>query len=177
MLTSPPSAQAALNLRTVLVSLAIVGLVVVRRIRPQRVKPWRSVSIAVLVTLASAFSLLSTGRPEQEGGVLLLAPLFLIPGIWLGLKLMSTVTFWRDEGTGALWMKGGVVYVAVWLGALALRIGLRAGIGHLEVPAATAHHAMPEALVILSVDPIFLSVGLWYGRAAGVFKKLREPGA
>lgn len=171
------SSMSALHLKPILVALAVVALVVIRRLRPQRVRPLRALSIAILVTLSAAFALLETGQVGQEWLALALSPVFLIVGVWLGLKLMSTVTFWRDEASGQLWMRGGMVYVAVWLGTLALRIALRVLALRLEGSAAHGNGSLPQGIAVLSADPLVLSVGLWLGRAVAIFKEVRSSEA
>lgn len=174
MIATMAPAGIHLSVRTALIGLVIVGLLVARRLRPQRVRASRSVILAVLVTLTSGATLVSTGPASQQWLVLALAPVFLAAGVWLGLQLTKTMTFWRDEETGQLWMRGGAVYVAVWLATLALRVSLRLLGERLGGPGGHAAE-LPPAMAALSADPVLLSVGLWIGRSVAIVRKARDP--
>ena len=89
-------------------------------------RPQRAIVLSVLVVGASAVSLVAaqhTGLTAHPLGLVLALPALLV-GLGGGLLLMRSIRFWRDEATGALWMKGSLVYLVAWLATVALRQGV-----------------------------------------------------
>ncbi len=156
------------TLWTYVITAAIVGFAVYRRTRQQPVRPRRTVLWAAVIVLLSAFGVVSTGRTQVLA--LELAPLALAIGIGVGWLMMGTIRFWRDAETGQLWMKGGVLYVLIWLACYVLRMAVTTMAGAPPGTFTPARGAPPEPLplAILSSDLLFLSMGLWIARAAAL---------
>jgi hypothetical protein len=159
-----------------------VGLGIVRRIRPQPVRIRRiligGVLIAVFV-LASLFG--AGGRIVSDPLALLLIPVFLALGAALGYYLVSTMTFWKDERTGALWMRGGVLFALILLGTIVLRLGVRTVVyGSPFGSGAYGPGGGQRGLLYdLSADLLFLTLGLWGARSLLLYLRYRshEAGA
>ena len=161
---------------TWVILLAIVGFGVYRRTRRQPVRAWRAVAIAAVIVLLSGFGLVA-GRRETALA-LEIAPLALAAGLALGWLLMRTITFWRDETTGELWMQGGLLYVAIWLATFALRLGISfvsgSGAPFGPPPPAAAGPPPNPTLALLSAELLFVSMGLWIARAAALVARSRR---
>jgi hypothetical protein len=162
---------------TYLITAGLVGFAVYRRTRQQPVRPVRSVITAAIIVLLSALGLVATGRSHPLA--LVLAPLALAAGFGLGWLMMRTIEFWRDETTGQLWMKGGVVYIAIWLATYVLRLVVTSLAGGQPGSFAPpdASRSQPEALAVLSADLLFLSMGLWIARAVALVYRSRASAA
>jgi hypothetical protein len=158
---------------TYVIMAAVVGFAVYRRTRQQPVRPARSVAIAAMIVLLSAVGLVASGRSPQPLA-LLIAPIALLAGFGLGWLMMGTISFWRDA-TGQLWMKGGVLYIGIWLATYVLRLAVSSLAGA-QPGSLVANPARPEplALAILSADLLFLSIGLWIARAAALVYRSRK---
>ena len=93
--------------------------------RPQPVRPQRIAISGVIIVLVIGASLFS-GRQLIENPVsVALIPVFVALGIGLGFVLVRTMTFWVDQPTGQLWMKGGILFAAILVGTVVLRFGVR----------------------------------------------------
>jgi CcdC-like protein len=143
-----------------------------RRVRPAPVRPDRSfiyvgaILLATALSLIGAFHLLAT--PLGAG----LIPVMLAVGAALGVVLTNTMTFYTGPD-GRLWMKGGALFIGIFIGLIALRLGVRyvaSGGNFAQVPAAEA----PTILNIVSVDLLFLSVGLWTARAFVLWRRYQS---
>ncbi len=120
------------GLADVLVALAVVVLIVIRQIRPQRVTPGRRwwVVPAVLVVFAlrspGTHGFIDAQRPLASG---LLLAAELVTGLLMGAAWAWTSRVWT-ESDGSVWARGTKATTAVWIGGIALRLGL-AGLGAL----------------------------------------------
>lgn len=161
--------QSAVTLSLVLL---LVALAMYRRMQPQPVRPQRAVALSAVIVVCSALSLAAGNRLTDHPLAVVLALPALLVGFGLGYLLMQSIQFWRDRATGALWMKGGVVYLAVWLVTLALRQGVAYASGSYSAHTAGAQPVSP-ALAILSVDMVIVSMGLWIARATALVLKYR----
>jgi hypothetical protein len=157
------------QLITLAIIVAAVAFGLARRIRPQPVRPQRIAVTGVVVVLLLAASLVGSGLPLVENPIALaLAPVFLAAGIGLGFVLVRTMSFWVDQPTGQLWMRGGALFAAILVGTIALRFGVRYVLtGNAFGNSALPTHATGSAALLagLSADLIFLSLGLWASRA------------
>jgi hypothetical protein len=146
------------------VALAI-GFAVMRRMRPQPVRPNRLIVTGVIITLLIGASLVGTGGGIMGDPVaLVLIPVFVAAGIGLGYYLVRTMTFWADPSTGALWMKGGALFALILVGTIVVRFGVRTVVYGSPFGAAgrpSAHGLLSD----VSADLLFLSLGLWAARA------------
>jgi hypothetical protein len=162
---------------TYAITAALVGFAVYRRMRAQPVRPTRAVVWGAVIVLLSAFGLLATGRTHPLTFVF--APLCLLAGFALGWAMMATIHFWRDEASGQLWMKGGALYIVIWLATYVLRLVVSslsgARPGSFAPPPNGA--SQPEALAVLSGDLLFLSMGLWIARAVALVRRSRQAEA
>jgi hypothetical protein len=140
--------------------------------QPQPVRPRRAAVLAGIIVVLSAISLFGSDRLTDHPLALILALPALLLGFGLGYLLMQTIYFWRDAATGALWMKGGLVYLAVWIATLALRQGVAYASGAYASHTAGAQPVSP-ALAILSADVLIVSMGLWIARATALALKCR----
>lgn len=155
--------------------LALIALAVYRRMRPQPVQPRRAAILAAIVVLTSLFSLFGTGRLVTHPLAIALAVPALAIGAAAGWAMVRSIHFWHDERSGALWMKGGVLYLAVWLGTLILRQGVNYASGAYSYQAGTTalHHTVNPTLAVLSIDLLFVSMGLWIARATALALRYR----
>lgn len=154
--------------------LLLVAFALYRRMRAQPVRPQRAVVLSVIVGVLSAFSLVGANRITAHPLALILALPALGVGLGGGLLLMQSIHFWRDEATGALWMKGGVVYLAAWLATVALRqVVAYASGAYTRHGTSTGLHAVNPALATLSADLVIVSMGLWVARAIALMRTYR----
>jgi hypothetical protein len=117
------------NVIPIVIIVLAVAFALYRRMRPQPVRPQRTVVLTLLVVLLAASSLVEAGQITAHPLALVLALPALALGIGGGLLLMRSIHLWRDEATGVLWMKGGIVYLAVWLATVALRLAIASATG------------------------------------------------
>ena len=164
------------QLYAVVITALVLGFVVMRRMRPQPVRPNRLLVGGAVIVLLVAFSLVGTGGSIiGDPTALALIPVFVAAGGVLGLLLVRTMTFWSDPNTGALWMRGGAVFALILVGTIVLRFGVRAvltgnpfGSGSFNGP---HQHGF---LYDLSADLLFLTLGLWVARAFLVYQRHRQ---
>lgn len=161
--------QSAVTLSLVLV---LVAFAMYRRMQPQPVRPHRAVVLAAIIVVLSALSLVGSNRLTDHPLAVILAVPALLAGFGIGYALMQSIHFWRDATTGALWMKGGIVYLAIWLVTLALRQGVAYASGAFAAHTTGAHPVNP-ALAILSADLVLVSMGLWVARATALVRRYR----
>jgi len=170
------------QLVTLAILIVVVGLVMARRIRPQPVRPQRIAITGVIIVLVIGSSLFGTGRQLVENPVsLALVPVFIAAGVGLGFVLVRSMTFWVDQPSGELWMRGGVVFVAILVGTIVLRFGLRyivygSAFGGSSSAAVPVHPSL-ALLSDVSADLLFLSLGLWASRAYFLVQRYRALGA
>jgi hypothetical protein len=158
---------------TLSIVLLLVAFAMYRRMQPQPVRPQRAVALAAVIVVLSAISLVGNNLLTDHPLAVILALPALLVGFGLGYVLMQSIHFWRDTSTGALWMKGGVVYLAVWLVTLALRQSVAYASGAYAAHTAGSHPVSP-ALAILSAELVIVSMGLWIARASALTLKYRE---
>jgi hypothetical protein len=164
------------QLYAVVITAVVLGFVVMRRIRPQPVRPNRLLVGGAIIVLLVAFSLVGTGGSIiGDPLALALIPVFAVVGGLLGFLLVRTMTFWSDPNTGALWMKGGAVFALILVGTIVLRFGARAAVtgnpfGSGSFGASQQHGFLYD----LSADLLFLSLGLWVARAFFVYLRHRQ---
>jgi membrane protein CcdC involved in cytochrome C biogenesis len=162
------------QLLTVLVVAVVFVVVLLRRMRPQPVRPNRLLIRAVLIVVLLGFSLVSTGVGLVHNVLaLVLAPVALALGGVLGWVLVRTMTFWTDEGTGELWMKGGAVFAVLLIVVIGLRIGVTYALGGGNPYAGNAQGSHGW-LTGLTSDLLILSMGLWLSRAGLVYQRYRQ---
>jgi len=157
--------------------LILIAVAIYRRMRAQPVQPQRAVVLSAIVVVLSALSLFGTNRLAAHPLAVVLALPALAVGLGGGLLLMRTIRFWRDTATGALWMKGGVAYLAVWLGTVLLRQAVAYASGAYTAADGarrTVVHPVNPTLAALSADLVIVSIGLWIARAAGLVLRYRE---
>ncbi|HYZ01047.1 MAG TPA: CcdC protein domain-containing protein [Candidatus Binatia bacterium] len=166
------------QLLTILVIAAVFVVVLLRRMRPQPVRPNRLLIRAVLIVALLTFSLVSTGVGLVHNVLaLVLAPVALAVGAVLGWVLVRTMTFWTDEGTGELWMKGGAVFAVLLIVVIGLRIGVTFALGGGNPYASGASQGTHGWLAGLTSDLLILSMGLWLSRAGLVYQRYRQHAA
>jgi len=161
--------------------LLFVGFAVLRRMRPQPVRPQRLMVGGVIIVVVIGASLFAAGgRLIGDPVALVLIPIFAAVGAALGYYLVRTMTFWTDPGTGALWMKGGALFALILVGTIVIRLGVRSIVyGSMFGPASGggtgfAPQSRSQGLLYdLSADLLFLSLGLWVARAYFVIQRHR----
>src|SRR5215471_8031382 len=120
------SQAATSQLFTLTVVALFVGFAVVRRMRPQPVRPGRLIVGGVAIVLVIGASLVGAGGSiVGDPLALVLIPVFAAAGAALGYFLVRTMTFWSDPATGALWMKGGALFALILVATIAVRFGVR----------------------------------------------------
>lgn len=146
-------------------------LVVVRRARPQPVRPRRllinGLIVAVLLGLAA---LGASSRLFSDKLALLLAPAALVVGAGIGALLVRTMRFWTSPRSGELWMRGGMAFAVILIAALVLRIGVRVAAASDTGQLGGAH----GVLVDISSDLLLLWLGMWLTRGALVYQRWRR---
>jgi hypothetical protein len=157
----------------------MVGLGVVRRMRPQPVRPNRLIVGGVVIALLVAASLVGSGTGLIGDPVaLVLIPVFVAAGIALGYYLVGTMSFWTDPRTGALWMKGGALFALILVGTIVLRLGVRSVVYGSPFGSSGFGRPAPHGLLYdLSADLLFLTLGLWAARAYFVYQRHRTHAA
>lgn len=157
-----------------LVTALFLGFVVMRRIRPQQVRPDRLVVGGVIIVVVIGLSLVGTGGGIITDPVaLVLVPVCAIVGAALGYYLVRTMTFWSDQDTGALWMRGGALFALILVATIVLRFGVRAVLTGSPF-GATSGGTQHGLVADLSADLLFLSLGLWVARAYFVYQRYRQ---
>ena len=169
------------QLLTILVIAVVFGFVLLRRMRPQPVRPNRLLIRAVLIVVLLGFSLVSTGVGLVHNVLaLVLAPVALVVGGALGWVLVRTMTFWTDAVTGELWMKGGAVFAVLLIAVIGLRVAVTYALGGGN-PYASGGTSQPSGshgwLAGLTSDLLILSMGLWLSRAGLVYQRYRQHAA
>ncbi|HEX5414140.1 MAG TPA: hypothetical protein VFZ25_00640 [Chloroflexota bacterium] len=163
------------SLLSVIIFLVIIGFFVYRRTRPQRVRITRTILYTAAIVLVSLAGLAANLAVFGSLLFLVLAPFALLAGLLLGWLMMRTIRFRRDEGTGQVWMSGGVAYVAIWLATLVLRLGVEyAATGRLGMAGPPQPTGPLTPLAIVASDLLFLSVGLWLVRGFSLVRRYRE---
>jgi hypothetical protein len=162
------------ELITGLVIVVVIGLIVYRRLQAQPVRAGRTVAITAIIVLFSLLGAAQNPRVLVEPLFQVLVPVMLVVGFGLGLLLMQTIRFWRDEHTGQLWMRGGLLYLAIWMAT----VGLRYGVSYLATGSIAqtrpASLAPPTTLGIVAADMLFISIGLWLARGYALLRKSSE---
>ncbi len=155
----------------VIVFLALV-FVVIRRMRPQPVNPTR---IAVMSAVFIVLLLLALGSDInpfiRDIPAIVAAPFALALGCLLGWVIVRTMTFWVDAQSGILWMRGGILFAIIYVGALVLRVGTS------YLAQAGAHNSTVEQLPWLrgfSADLVMLSIGMLAVRMALIYNRYRQ---
>ncbi|MGC9670613.1 hypothetical protein ACNTMW_29215 [Planosporangium sp. 12N6] len=145
---------------------ALVMFRVLRRARPQQVRPRRIaigtaiIGVVLLLAIASSAPILVSSPLG-----LALAPVALAAGCGIGWLLVKAVRFYPHPETGELWMRGDAVFIAVILATVLLRIGVQYAAGG-PATAGTTSLTHPTPLRVISSDLIFLSAGMWLTRGA-----------
>jgi hypothetical protein len=166
------------RLQGTLIGLAImvvfVALGVRRRMRPQPVRPDRLVLFSVLIVLLVGLSFVGTGAHLIENPLAVaLAPVCLVIGVALGFFLVRTMRFWTDPDTGVLWMAGGALFAIILVGTILLRLTVRYAATGDPFAAPKANESV-SPLSVLSVDLLFVTIGLWLTRAVLLVLRHRE---
>lgn len=155
----------------VIVFLALV-FVVVRRMRPQPVNPTRVLITGLLFIVLLLLALGSDFEPFiHDVAAIVAAPFALAIGCLLGVVIVRSMTFWVDSQSGLLWMRGGILFAIIYVGALVLRVGTS------YVSQAGAHNptlAQYPWLRGLSADLVLLSIGMLAVRAVLIYNRYRE---
>ena len=154
-----------------LIVLVAVVFIVVRRMRPQAVNPTRVLLLgAVFVVLL----LLALGGDVstflRDVPAIIAAPFALVLGGLLGWFIVRSMTFWVDQQSGLLWMRGGVLFAVIYVVALLLRVGTT----YLSQAGSSTLLEQAPWLRGLSADLIFLSIGMWVVRAVMIYNRYRQ---
>lgn len=153
-----------------------IGFGVMRRMRPQPVRPNRLLVGGAAIVIVIGLSLLGTGAGLfADPLALALIPVFVAAGAGLGYYLVRTMTFWSDPSTGALWMKGGVLFALILIGTILVRLGVRTVVYGSPFGSGAPGSAAPHGFLYdLSADLLFLSLGLWISRAWFLYQRHRD---
>jgi hypothetical protein len=167
---APPASGQLFGLIVIAVA---VTLGMRRRMRPQPVRELPTALTAVAIVAVSALGLLGSYHLVLTPLGAALGVVMLAAGAGTGFLLVRHTRFWRNE-RGELWMQGGIVFMAIFLGTLVLRLGVR------YVSTGSAFGATPTnepatPLNVLSADALLFSVGLWIARAVLLILRARRP--
>ena len=148
----------------------VFAFAIIRRMRPQPVRPQRLATFTAVIVVVLGLSVLSTGTHLfRDVPALLLAPVAAAVGCAVGFLFVRTTRFWTEKD-GQLWMAGGAVFAVILVVSIVLRIGLR-------LAAVDVNHSGTVTtngfLVDASTDLLFLSMGMWLTRAAMVYQRWR----
>jgi hypothetical protein len=154
----------------------LIGFGVMRRMRPQPLRPNRLIVGGAIIVLVIGASLFGAGVGIiGDPLALVLIPLFVAAGVALGYYLVRTMTFWADPGTGALWMRGGALFALILVGTIVLRLGIRTVVYGSPFASGGFGRSAPHGLLYdLSADLLFLTLGLWVARAYFLYQRYRS---
>lgn len=152
----------------IIVFLAVV-FIVIRRMRPQPVNPTRVAVTGLVFILLLVLALGSDINPFlRDVPAIIASPFALILGGLLGWVIVRTMTFWVDSQTGLLWMRGGILFAIIYVGALVLRVGTtylaQAGSSNSAVAQIPWLRGFSADLVLLSIGMLAVRMGLIYNR-------------
>lgn len=154
-----------------LVVAVVFAFAIIRRMRPQPVRPQRLATYTAVIVLVLGFSVLSTGTHLfSDLPALLLAPVAAAVGCAVGFLLVRTTRFWTEKD-GQLWMAGGAAFAVILVVSIVLRVGLRLAAVDVSHPGTVASNGF---LVDVSTDLLFLSLGMWLTRAVMVYQRWRQ---
>lgn len=110
------------NSANVLIVLLVLGLVLVRQLRPQRINEARLFTLPVILVIVGV---MQGGLIDHAHEVLSAALLAVeaVAGLLLGAMRAATMRLWR-EPDGSLWRRGGALTIAAWIVSIAVRVGL-----------------------------------------------------
>jgi hypothetical protein len=124
-----------------LLVVVVFAFALLRRMRPQPVRPQRLAVTAVVVVLLLAVGAVSGGTHLfRDVPALLLAPVALGVGCGVGYLLVRHTRFWTNDTDGQLWMAGGAVFAVILIVTIGLRIGL-----NVAASARTPRERLPRA--------------------------------
>jgi hypothetical protein len=134
----------------VLVALAVVALIVLRQIRPQRAlgrRWWLVPAVLVFLAVRNPGSRAFIDAQHPLASELLLAA-DLLTGLLMGAAWGWTSRIWT-ESDGSIWVRGTRATAAVWIAGIVMRIGL-AGLGaHIGVHQGNSALLLTLALSLL----------------------------
>ncbi|HXD82690.1 MAG TPA: hypothetical protein VNU27_14075 [Candidatus Acidoferrum sp.] len=169
---TPPSASN--QLITIGIIVAILGIAMYRRMRPQPVRPTRLLITAGVIVVITVISWATAPGIFKDPLALAVAPLAIAVGLGLGTLLVRVSRIWRSEN-GELWMSGGLPFAAIFLGTLVLRFTLTyAATGEFFPSGNSRAYDHPSSATDLAADLLLLSVGLWLARAALFLRRYRQ---
>ncbi|MFC5723662.1 DUF1453 domain-containing protein [Streptomyces gamaensis] len=129
----------------VLVIVAVLALVLARQFRPQKVtadsRRWWLLPAVLLVVAVREPGLLDAGHPTASAALLAGG---VLAGLVTGAAWAWSTRVWADR-SGAIWAQGGRATAAIWLGGVALRLGLH-GLGAL----AGVHQGGPATMLTMA---------------------------
>ena len=163
-------ATSSLTIGLIVVVAAV--FIIVRRMRPQPVNPTRVVlmgGVFVVLLLVALGSDVSTFLRDVPA--IIAAPFAIVLGGLLGWFIVRSMTFWVDQQSGLLWMRGGFLFAVIYVVALLLRLGTT------YLSQAGSNSTLLEQapwLRGLSADLIFLSIGMWVVRAVMIYSRYRQ---
>ncbi len=170
------SRAATSQLYTLVIVAVVLSFVIVRRLRPQPVQPNRLIVGGVIIVLVIFASLAGTGgRIIGDPIALALVPVFAAAGVALGYFLVRTMTFWTDQSTGTLWMKGGALFALILIASIVVRFGASTVATGSPFGGSSSNGGATQRgfLYDLSADLLFLSLGLWLARAYFIYQRYR----
>jgi hypothetical protein len=162
------------QLITGIVIVVVIGMIIYRRLQPQPVRTGRTIVITAIIVLFSLLGAAQNPLVLAEPLFQMLVPVMLVVGFGLGLLLVQTIRFWREERTGQLWMRGGLLYLAIWMATVLMRYGVSYLATGSIAPTRPASFAPPTTLGIIAADLLFISIGLWLARGYALLRKSRE---
>jgi hypothetical protein len=151
-----------------LVILAAVVLIAVRQVRPQQIgggKRWWIVPAALLYMGLRRPGIIDAHRPVASGFLLAAE---LLAGLAMGAAWAWTSRIWTERD-GSVWARGTKATVAIWIGGIALRVGI-VGIG-----AAIGIHQGTGALLLALAASLLVRSGVLTWRAQAIRPASTHP--
>ena len=170
---------AHVTLDTWILIIAVFAVVVFLRMGRHRYsRRQRILTLALLVVLALRYV---KGMPTTGNDVLLeIACLGL--GALFGFAMLAAIVVEQDETTGQVWVRAGVVYLALWVVLLGSRVFFaysatgwaHRDIGHYFISNHLSFTAIPPAFVLMTIGSIgVVTIGIAI-RAVGISRSPRD---
>lgn len=144
-----------------LVVVAVIGVVIIRQLRPRRVtgnRRWWLIPAVLVVLALREHGLID---PEHRQGAIGLLVVELVVAAVMGVAWAWTTRLWTEKD-GTVWVRGGKATVVVWAAGVAVRIALY-GVG-----AAMGIHQETGSFLIALAATLLIRTGVLVGRAKGV---------
>ncbi|MER7989329.1 DUF1453 domain-containing protein [Streptomyces noursei] len=157
------------GLLNIAVLIAVVAIVFARQFTAQRItsegrKWWLMPAILIFMALRQP----GLVDPAHSVASVVLLVVTLLIGLASGAAWAWTTRIWTDEN-GAVWTKGTWAAAGVWLGGMALRLGL------MGIAAAVGVHQSSQTTLLSVAAMLLTRAGVTAWRAQGAQQTYRVP--